>query len=341
MSIPRGDFIGFTIDGIHSSELGIIRVSDGSRFTENLLPDFSDKTVNVPGDDGAYYFGREYTVRNFNINVAYDNLHEEQLRKIKQLFYGKNTHEIIFDEYPYKIYDVVVKSAPQLKFLCFDDEYGRRVYKGEGTINLVSYCPYARAKYKFLEDYSGTLNDTLPDNVTSWYNFIPIEPKVWPGSGIISKYQAVSSGNSSIPVELDKFIHPMGNWGFYVFNPGDTPTPFKIAIIFPQNRHLEAITIRLVENTSGIQHILKLNAFDAQGEDNAILIDCDTGVISGSEETVLENVFNNPSNNLYNKYIKNGDFFNIPNTNELEWMGCSSSQVESEKIGIKYEYKYI
>ena len=30
---------------IHSSELGIIRVSDGSRFSENLLPTIQDKTV--------------------------------------------------------------------------------------------------------------------------------------------------------------------------------------------------------------------------------------------------------------------------------------------------------
>ena len=57
MSIIKGDFLGFTYNGIHSSELGIFRVSDGSRYTENLLPTIQDKTVQVPGADGTYYFG--------------------------------------------------------------------------------------------------------------------------------------------------------------------------------------------------------------------------------------------------------------------------------------------
>jgi hypothetical protein len=34
----KGDYMGFTYNHVHSSELGIVRVSDGSRFNENLLP---------------------------------------------------------------------------------------------------------------------------------------------------------------------------------------------------------------------------------------------------------------------------------------------------------------
>ena len=43
-----GDFIGFTFNGVHSSDMGIIRTSDGSRFNENLLPTSTDKTVQIP-----------------------------------------------------------------------------------------------------------------------------------------------------------------------------------------------------------------------------------------------------------------------------------------------------
>ena len=53
----RGDYLGFTYNGFHSSDLGIVRVSDGSRYSENLLPSFQDKTVTVPGKDETYYFG--------------------------------------------------------------------------------------------------------------------------------------------------------------------------------------------------------------------------------------------------------------------------------------------
>jgi hypothetical protein len=34
----KGDYMGFTYNNTHSSALGIVRVSDGSRFNENLLP---------------------------------------------------------------------------------------------------------------------------------------------------------------------------------------------------------------------------------------------------------------------------------------------------------------
>jgi hypothetical protein len=34
----KGDYMGFTYNNIHSSTLGIVRTSNGSRFNENLLP---------------------------------------------------------------------------------------------------------------------------------------------------------------------------------------------------------------------------------------------------------------------------------------------------------------
>jgi phage-related protein len=57
------DYIGFTYNNVHSSDLGIVRVNNGSRFEENLLPTIKDKTVEVPGRDGVYYFGSQYTQR--------------------------------------------------------------------------------------------------------------------------------------------------------------------------------------------------------------------------------------------------------------------------------------
>ena len=44
----KGDYMGFTYNNRHSSDLGIVRTSDGSRFNENLLPTMQDKTVQVP-----------------------------------------------------------------------------------------------------------------------------------------------------------------------------------------------------------------------------------------------------------------------------------------------------
>ena len=50
------DFTGFSFGGIHSSTLGIIRTSEGSRYNQNLFPNAQDKTVQVPDGEGTYYF---------------------------------------------------------------------------------------------------------------------------------------------------------------------------------------------------------------------------------------------------------------------------------------------
>ena len=39
----RGDYLGFTFNGIHSSELGLVRVSSSNRYDDNLLPTIQDK----------------------------------------------------------------------------------------------------------------------------------------------------------------------------------------------------------------------------------------------------------------------------------------------------------
>lgn len=118
----KGDFIGFWIDNIHSSELGIIRTSDGSRFNENLLPTIQDKTVQVPGGDGFYYFGSYYTQRQFNIPIAFDNLEEKDFRRLRQIIGSKKMVKLVFDEAPYKYYSVKSTGSPTLKYICFDVE---------------------------------------------------------------------------------------------------------------------------------------------------------------------------------------------------------------------------
>lgn len=58
------------------------------------------------------------------------------------MFAKKEIQPLIFDEFPYKKYMVKCAQPPQLKYLCFD-QYEFRIYKGEGTVQLVAYYPYA------------------------------------------------------------------------------------------------------------------------------------------------------------------------------------------------------
>ena len=154
--IKHIDYVGFTFNGKHSSELGIVRTSEGSRFNENLLPTIQDKTVQVPGGDGMYHFGSYFTQRQFNISYAFDALTEEQLAEIKRVFGDKKIHELIFDETPFKKYYAKVTGSASIKHIPFAEGATNRVYKGEGSIQFTAYDPYAHSVHKFLNQYNNT-----------------------------------------------------------------------------------------------------------------------------------------------------------------------------------------
>lgn len=137
------DFLGFTFNGKHSFlDLKVLRVINGDRFTEDLAPQLNDITADIPNGDGQYYFATTHKSKNFSIEVAFDNLSEEDFRKWRQFCNGKEVGDLIFDENPYKVYTAKITGTPQFKYICFEKE-GRRVYKGEGNIQFTAYWPYA------------------------------------------------------------------------------------------------------------------------------------------------------------------------------------------------------
>lgn len=146
MSVFQGDFLGFTLGSIHSSQLNITRVSSGDRYEDGLIPNLKDLVQEVPGGDGNYYFGTFYNQKPFLLNFAYDDLRDEDLRKLRQVFGFKGIQQLIFDEFPYKKYLVKASSPPNFKYICFD-HLETRLYKGEGTASLIAYYPYAFATF--------------------------------------------------------------------------------------------------------------------------------------------------------------------------------------------------
>ena len=165
----QGPFLGFTYNGRHSSELGIVRINTGNRAEMPLSPSFKDSTAEVPGGKGLYYFNTQIQQRQFTINFAYDDLTEKDVRELREWLNPLEQGELIFDEEPYKAYTVKPNTQPKLSYLVFNKEIttetfklyepstvksSGRVYKGEGAIGLTAYYPYAKAPYKTIEDYS-------------------------------------------------------------------------------------------------------------------------------------------------------------------------------------------
>ena len=90
------------------------------------------------------------------------------------MFSFKSIKPLIFDEFPYKKYMVKCAQPPQLKYLCFD-KYEFRIYKGEGTVQLVAYYPFAFSVVSPSLAYSGdgaVINNSgdMPANIEIVYN---------------------------------------------------------------------------------------------------------------------------------------------------------------------------
>ena len=306
----KGDFIGFTFDGIHSSELGIVRVSGGDRYEEALVPSLSLKTTNVPGGDGSYYFGTNYTQRNINLQIAFDSLTQQQFMRLISVFGTKKISTLIFDENPYKVYNVKISSEPKLNYICFDED-NKRVYKGEGNINLVSLSPYAYSRYKYREDY------TL-ENIPEWrgndtFDFINLDEWI-DASGIRTK---MYNGK-----EYDKYDINTGK--IHLWNGGQLSTNFNLYIPFTEGSNIIAeCTIVLGNEKLVLKQIMK------QKEDAKIRINTKTNLIEGVNSN------NKITGSIYNQYIEKGGFFTIPIGESILQ---TSGGIPEEEIEYKFLY---
>ena len=350
MSVIKGDFLGFTFDGVHSSELGIFRVSDGSRYSENLLPTIQDKTTQIPGNDGTYYQGSFYTQRQINFSIAFDNLSEAQLRRLKVIFGDKNVHSLIFDEVPYKIYKVKAVGTPNLKYVCFDkpdnhiyrqgeenfkltkkeELYGMgahsttgRIYKGEGQLNFTAYTPYAKSRFKYTDQY------TLK-NIPEWgsmdsygANDVYFNLYDWVDSSRMVKSGTAKKINK-ISYKLDEVLSS----GVLVYNAGDLPTNFILRFYFT------GIMPKCIIGDVNTNH-LGLNGFELYSGDAGIQINSKLNLIEGiNEEGEI-------TGTIYNKYLISGDFFKIPVLEELTLIPIKFENGTPSNFRGEIDYQYL
>ena len=270
----KGDFIGFSFNEHRSESLGIVRVSDGSRYNEDLVPTAQDKTVQVPGGDGFYYFGSDYTQKPFTIPIAFDGLTEKQFRELQQVFGTKELGKLVFDERPYKYY-MVKSGKPQLKYICFGKE-GERIYKGEGTLTFTAYYPFAKSIFKFLNEYGNKNKDEWKEA-------------------------------SGMKAEKGTYDTVSDNGSISVYNAGDLETDFILKFDLPvDNTSISDIKITLSkENVGKVEAFLDLKGFSKKNTDTGFQINTKTNLIEGFNAEGL-------TGTLYNENITQGDFFKIP-----------------------------
>ena len=342
-----GDFLGFTFGGVHSSDLGITRVSGGDRYNEELHPEIKDRTAEVPGLNGEYYFGSDFGPRSFDIEIAFDSLSEEQFRKLRQVFGTKNIKKLIFDERPYKYYMVKIESPIELSYVCFD-EPKKIIGAARDGIRVANRIPITEE----VEGEEQTIGYTIEREQVTPYEYQEGTQRVYKGEGKItfkayfpfakSVYKvlpsneegsdwAVSSGILSAAA-YNNIIDTYNAGEIKVYNAGDLETGFRLYC--PSISSELHITYTLNAETIAA---LVIEPFETKTGDNGFIIDTNTGLITGVVNSTMKiahynditgeveeveeneaihidyygNVFYTTSGNLYNRHIKNGSFFKL------------------------------
>ena len=299
-TINSTDFIGFTFKGTHSSEYGIVRVSGGDRYQESLLPSFSDRTVQVPGGDGMYYFGTDYSQRIISISIAFDSVTEIDLRKMRAWLNSKEIGDLIFDEIPYKTYKVKSSGSTNIQYICFGEVGGERIYKGEGTIEFIAYYPYAICEKKYLSEYTD------------------INKNEWATSAGLLETQGTFDGTNTNQI--------------FLYNPGDIETDFQAFFQFSKG-NLPLTSIYLVFDGDTESQLLFGSSFTQKNNDVYLRINSKTELLEGCDNN------KKPTGTLYNEYISGGDFFKIPigisTTN-----GYTFNSAGANCVNLDYNYLY-
>lgn len=300
MSIKLIDFCGFQFNGVHSSTLKITRVSNGSRYSDELVPNFQDQTAQIEGGDGTLFWESFYSQKPINIQIAYDDLSEGDIRKLRQVFNGKDIGEFIFDELPYKAYTVKVQSPPQLQFICFDRPEGGRVYKGEGTIQFVAYYPYAKSVHKFLDEFV----DADYNNKVEWST----------ASGMLNTKGDYYDGTNNTLIHL--------------YNAGDIETDWQ-AFFSMTDAGCALERIYLTNGQNQTESELVFSSIPNKGSDKYIRINSRTNLIEGCD------INKKPTGTLYNEFNTAGEFFKIPlGAHDL------NSNTGAPIVEVRYNYLY-
>lgn len=371
--VTKADFIGFEFAGKHSSDLGIIRTSDGDRFSEQLTPEIKDITVEVPGMHGEYFFGSTYGNRTFEVQIAYDHLTEEQFREMRKLYGRRKVGELIFDERPYKKYLAKIESPIELSYICFDEpkrkivgindndkRYGVRavdripitetvvdedtqeeteIETGEYEIQRERIYPYEREE--------GTERIYKGDGSISFVCYFPFAKSVYKQIPISEEESdwVISSGllTAAEYATIDKYDNETGI--INVYNAGDVPTGFRLYIPFDAGAEstLEPITLTYKNILNAeMADILSIEAITKKDNDVGILIDTNNGLIVGvnSQPTINQNgnAQYSTSGNIYNEYVEAGDFFKLqPNLKN----DGATIEITGGKEGIEIFYDYL
>lgn len=374
----NGDFLGFTFNTgeghFKSQDLGITRVSDGDRYKDSLIPEIEDKTVEIPGLDGAYFYGSNFKPRNFSLSITFDGVTEAQLKQMRQVFGYKHTGQLIFDEMPYKKYLVKVASPPEFNYVCFDErpktagetipEGGIRWKTVERTVPVTDDADDVPVSTDDNTPVTATETVRVREDITPWAD--TSEQRIYKGDGSIEfvayypfAKQVAKTRNAFEKLgydNIDEWWETSGLLDSYegidiydgsaisVYNPGDMETGFRLYIPFTNNV-IPAFTLTYKDHVLNISEITKKEEDVIVGEETVpgsagVQINTVNGLIEGVWKKVNVLDINDSlvtSGQIYNEYAT-GEFFKIEPNIQAQQINTSTNL--GNGVEIYYDYLY-
>lgn len=354
-----GDFTGFTFGGIKTSDLGILRVSGGDRYEEQILPEIKDRSVEIPGLNGEYYFGSDYGTRVLDLEIAFDYLTESQFRQLRKVFSTKSNKSLIFDERPYKKYIAKLESPIELSYVCFDEPY-RTLGEERDGVRIIDRSEVTTTQEIDGEEVEVTETVITREKVTPYVYDYSRTQRIYKGEGKISficyfpfaksafkimpegTYEwAESSGilNSEDYAEFDTYNEGV----IKVYNPGDVATGFRLYLPAAVLGNQIGLTYQPTLIASDENKYLLINSITLKDGDVGVIVDTNNQLIIGVSEfgyDISGNATYKTSGNIYNEYVEAGQFFQLE-TNNSKYDGATIQVTNgAEGIEIFYDYLY-
>jgi phage-related protein len=318
--VDKGEiYLTFVFDGIDSTQIGVVSVSDGSTYDTPILPTFTDNSLEVDGYDGRYYFNTRITQKDFTYNCFIDNLSAFQFDQLKSWIRPKKIGKLIRPEEPYRYYWVKVSSVDNLGNIPLTHpDTGGVSYTGNFSVTFTTIgqsCGYGMFYYQ--DDLKYYEYRDIFDGTQDYYY----------DTGLLYKEEM-------LPLHVTRTA---GTWDPQIYNPGTYRS--KIRLQITPSADIASGVITLTNETIGDVGIVNLN--NLKKGDNLVIDWGNNTYTLNDNVDYTENVHGDIMYLQPRNYVEKLDNASIANDGNVTSISFDPSvrQVRSDDIGKTIMFK--
>lgn len=318
--VDKGEiYLTFVFDGIDSTQIGVVSVSDGSTYDTPILPTFTDNSLEVDGYDGRYYFNTRIIQKDFTYNCFIDNLSAFQFDQLKSWIRPKKIGKLIRPEEPYRYYWVKVSSVDNLGNIPLTHpDTGGVSYTGNFSVTFTTIgqsCGYGMFYYQ--DDLKYYEYRDIFDGTQDYYY----------DTGLLYKEEM-------LPLYVTRTA---GTWDPQIYNPGTYRS--KIRLQITPSADIASGVITLTNETIGDVGIVNLN--NLKKGDNLVIDWGNNTYTLNDNIDYTENVHGDIMYLQPRNYVEKLDNASIANDGNVTSVSFDPSvrQVRSDDIGKTIMFK--